>query len=714
MKKIVWAVLFLLLLLPNTLFAQETVLVEPTGETAPSPADGATAVAVWVHPTDPSQSLLITTDDNFGLATYDLDGAEVQQLETGTMGSVDVRYSFPYNGETVSLIAAGVKDAEEILLFTVDPETGLLEQIGSVATVAPHVGLCLYFSLITGNHYVFNTAEDGSVEQYVIGDDGAGGITATLARAFNVGSETEGCVADDRNGHLFLGEVAVALWRYDAEPEPSFPRRVIDAVGLGNITEEIKGLALYTAADGEGYLLAADETSNGFLVYERGGDQAFVGTFAVGASDDVDEVSEPNALDVVNLGLSDVYTTGLLITADDSNTTAEDEGEGNNFKLVPWEAVAEALDLAIDTSEDERSAEVATYRTRNGAVSVSASGETIPVEAATDAADDPAIWIHPTDTALSTIIGTDKSDEGGLGVYNLDGSLHQFVTIGAVNNVDVRYNFPLAGEPTTIVAATNRTNNTIVVYRVNPETRELEDVAAREIVSNVPEVYGFCLYHSAITGNYYAFLNSTDIGAVEQWELFDDGSGLVDAELVREFVVPMDTQTEGCVADDELGFFYIGEEDVGIWKYGAEPDDDAEPTAVDFTEEGDEPGNLVADVEGLSLYYGADGTGYLLASSQGSSEFTVYTREGDNDYIGKFVVSENALIDGVTGSDGLDVTNFPLGDGFPFGLFVTQDDTNLNPSGNQNFKLVPWESIAESLGLTSNTEFDPRSVGADE
>jgi 3-phytase len=245
---------------------------------------------------------------------------------------------------------------------------------------------------------------------------------------------------------------------------------------------------------------------------------------------------------------------------------------------------------------------------------------------------------------------------------------------------------------------------------VNPETRELENIAARDIISSVPEVYGFCLYHSAVSGKYYAFINSTDTGAVEQWELFDSGNERVDAKVVREFVVG--SQTEGCTADDELGFFYIGEEDVAIWKYGAEPGAGEARVAVDYTDEANENGKLVADVEGISLYYTSTGTGYLLASSQGSSEFTVYRREGDNEYLGRFVVSETAIIDGVTGSDGLDVTNVSLGERFPNGVFVTQDDTNLNPDGNQNFKLVPWENIAKAMGLTIDTKFDPRLIGA--
>ena len=50
---------------------------------------------------------------------------------------------------------------------------------------------------------------------------------------------------------------------------------------------------------------------------------------------------------------------------------------------------------------------------------VSATVETDPVPGGGDA-DDAAIWVHPTDPALSMIIGTDK--ESGLGVYDLSGN----------------------------------------------------------------------------------------------------------------------------------------------------------------------------------------------------------------------------------------------------------------------------------------------------
>jgi len=349
---------------------------------------------------------------------------------------------------------------------------------------------------------------------------------------------------------------------------------------------------------------------------------------------------------------------------------------------------------------------------------VMATVETDPVPHSGDRADEPAVWVHPTDPNRSVIIGTDKDDAaGGLAVYDLAGRQISFAAGGKMNNIDVRYNFPLAGEKVDIIAVGNRTDDSIAVYTIDPNTRLLSDVAARTISIGLEEAYGFCLYHSWRTGKYYAFVNDKN-GEVEQWELFANTSGKVDAFLVRSFDVG--SQTEGMVADDQLGYVYIGEEDVGIWKYGAEPaapTDNAGRVLVDSTEDG---GHLAADVEGLTIYYAGRFEGYLIASSQGEGSpgnplidtFAVYRREGDNEHVMNFrIVENNALgIDRVSNTDGITVTNAPLGSRFPQGIFVAQDGSN--SGDNQNFKVVRWESIATAVtpGLAIDVEWNPRNM----
>src|SRR5579875_2379969 len=71
-------------------------------------------------------------------------------------------------------------------------------------------------------------------------------------------------------------------------------------------------------------------------------------------------------------------------------------------------------------------------------VTPAAKVQTEPVPSEGDAADDPAIWIHPDDPARSLVLGTDK--KGGLHAYTLDGRPKQLISPGSrPNNVDLLY-----------------------------------------------------------------------------------------------------------------------------------------------------------------------------------------------------------------------------------------------------------------------------------
>jgi 3-phytase len=357
---------------------------------------------------------------------------------------------------------------------------------------------------------------------------------------------------------------------------------------------------------------------------------------------------------------------------------------GSSFKYEIWvESAEKNHELMMDANGNVlKNKFVRTEATHE----VTASVETVPVPNHGDAADDPAIWRHPIDPALSTIIGTDK--DSGLAVYDLAGHELQFVPDGRVNNVDLRDGFVLGDSAVSIVTASNQSDNTIAIYRINLATRRLENVEARKIKTSPP--YGMCMYHSPESGKFYYFVNSRT-GTVEQWELFATSSGKVDAKMVRSFEIGL--QPEGCVADDELGYFYLGVEEKGIWKYGAEPDDGQAYEIVDWVSW---DGRLEPEIEGLTLFYAPNRKGFLIASSQGASKFVMYRREGNNGYVGAFKIVNGNGIDEVTETDGIAVNSATLGPAFPMGVFVAQDGKN--DVGNQNFKLVSWQTIVAAMG----------------
>lgn len=301
-----------------------------------------------------------------------------------------------------------------------------------------------------------------------------------------------------------------------------------------------------------------------------------------------------------------------------------------------------------------------------------------------DVADDSAIWVNPSDPARSAVIADDKDPlSGGIAVYDMSGNLLQFRQEGQIGNVDLRQGFRLGGHRVVLVGANNRSDNTIRFWVLDPGTRQLTPVDARNLATLSPN-YGFCMYRSSSTGKVYAFVSQAGGGQFEQYELYEAGSR-VDARRVRSFNIG--GQTEGCVADDELGHLYVGEEDIGIWKYGAEPTAGTARTQVDRV-----GGHVVADVEGLTLAYGAKGTGYLMASSQGDSTIAVYKRDGDNAFVKRFRIAGNGSIDAVSGTDGIDATSADAGSRFEHGVLVTHDATN-SSGRNSNLKYVPLEQI---------------------
>lgn len=365
-------------------------------------------------------------------------------------------------------------------------------------------------------------------------------------------------------------------------------------------------------------------------------------------------------------------------------------------------------------------------------------------------ADDPAIYINSTDSAQSLVISTLK--DGGLSVYDLNGQILQTISPGEpgdvrYNNVDLVYGFNLNGQKVDLAVASDRENDTLAIFQIDPTARQLTDITDDNITSSIfgiddgeQTAYGLATYNSPVSGKSYVFVSQREGDKVAQLELVDDGSGQVSTKLVRTLTVPIptggeleDAQVEGMVADRELGFLYVGQEKGGIFKFLAEPGGGNTGDLIEAVKPNGS--NLVADVEGLTIYYAADGKGYLLASSQGDSTYAVFTREGNNAYLGNFAignsggvdmaaggeVSSPILADSVEESDGADVVNVPLGSQFPSGLLVVQDGSNepavvVNDDGelenvSSNFKFVPWENVANAFSTPlaiDTTSFDPR------
>jgi 3-phytase len=213
---------------------------------------------------------------------------------------------------------------------------------------------------------------------------------------------------------------------------------------------------------------------------------------------------------------------------------------------------------------------------------------------------------------------------------------------------------------------------------------------AGEIPTPLKDIYGLCLFQPA-SGEIYAIANGKD-GTFLQYRL-SAPNGNVQGELVRQFKV--NSQPEGCVADDQRQRLFLGEEDVGVWAVDARADQPATLSSVIKV-----GAQLQADVEGLALYQSA-AQDYLVISSQGNDSYVVLDAEPPFVSRGAFRVGLNAAagIDGASETDGLEVTSANLGGPWSHGMLVVQDGRKRMPEQTQNFKFVPWAEVTKALKL---------------
>ncbi|MGE7204794.1 phytase [Sphingomonas sp. NPDC019816] len=312
---------------------------------------------------------------------------------------------------------------------------------------------------------------------------------------------------------------------------------------------------------------------------------------------------------------------------------------------------------------------------------IAASAETDPVDSMADAADDPAIWRNAANPAASLVIGTDK--QAGIHVYDLKGKRLSFTPAARLNNVDLR---DMGGR--VIVAASDRADKAtahVALFTLDTVARRLVPMGRYPVGAG--EAYGMCLWTRARDKALFGFVVLKD-GRIDQVRI--DVSGTTPrVETVRS--MKLGTQAEGCVVDDRTGTLYVAEEDVGLWRFAADP---AAPTTATPIARVDGR-TLVADAEGLALAPRGARGGYLVASSQGDNAYTLY-RLPDMTYAGRFRIG-GGQIDGTSETDGIELALGDFGPDYPEGLFVAQDGDNAPDT--QNFKYVSWAKVKAALGL---------------
>lgn len=317
----------------------------------------------------------------------------------------------------------------------------------------------------------------------------------------------------------------------------------------------------------------------------------------------------------------------------------------------------------------------------------STANPVLTTDATPNDTDDPAIWYNRVNPANSLILGTDKGDStGGIFVFDLEGRLLPdlcLTNLSRPNNIDIEYGFNLNGAQTDIAVFTERGRNMIRVVAI-PRFKFIDNGGIPVFIDEADSLrapMGIALYKDK-QNNFFAFVTrktGPSSGYVHQYQLIASES-TVQAKLVRAFgEFSGNKEIEAIVVDDELGYVYFSDEGVGVRKYYADADKGNKQLAIFATE------GITQDHEGLSIYTGSDGKGYIILSDQQANKFHVYNRKGSffNPHKHKLVQVVKVQ---TTESDGSDIISLPLGSKFPKGLFVAM-------SSNRTFQYYKAEDI---------------------
>lgn len=289
----------------------------------------------WRDAGDPSRSLIIASDKKAGsIAVYDLRGQLRQRVSIPKPGNIDIRQNVTLGGTTYDLVVVNQRaDGWKLAVFAVDrSERWLVRLDRQDLATGPNYGLCLYHSRITKTLHAVITSEEGTMEQSAFSmDDGR--IAIKKVRAWEIG-KSEGAVADDELGRLYISQEEAGVWELGAEPDEPTPGRLVIRLDEHGLKQDLEGITLLLQGRRQGYLLLSSQGDNRVFAYDRTGDHQFVGAFAI------DGAKETDGVDVFAGPFGPDFPHGVFGCHTAATTPC-------GILLTPWERIAEQLKLPV-------------------------------------------------------------------------------------------------------------------------------------------------------------------------------------------------------------------------------------------------------------------------------------------------------------------------------------------------------------------------------
>ena len=277
--------------------------------------------AIWVHPTDPSKSIVFGTDKetNGAIYAFDLEGNIIEDKTIRNIkrpNNVDVGYGFKMNDTLATdIMVFTEREKLQIRLFSV-PEMIPLDNGGfkvfeeeeNIENKLP-MGIALYKSPKDGCFYAIVSRKNGPINgylyQYKLILDG-GRIQTKLVRKFGEFSgkkEIEAIAVDAEMGFVYYADEGHGIRKYYADPAKG--NKEISCFGREYFLEDIEGIAIAKLKNQSGYLIVSDQQRGQFNLFDRK-TNAFIKAVNL-------TTTATDGCDVVTVPLNKKFKSGLFV-----------------------------------------------------------------------------------------------------------------------------------------------------------------------------------------------------------------------------------------------------------------------------------------------------------------------------------------------------------------------------------------------------------------
>jgi len=325
-----------------------SVITEPTPHDTDDPA-------IWIHPSDPTKSLVIGTDkrSDGGIYAFDLEGKIVNKiLNLNRPNNVDVAYGFKWDNQLIDIAVVTERKANSIRVFRL-PDLLPIDDGGIKVFVGEGgngfnepMGIGLYTKDMGSESKIYAIVGrksgplEGYLWQYELYTDEENIVKGNKVRSFGMYSgtkEIEAIAVDNELGYVYYSDELVGVHKYYADPTLNDDSELV-LFAQNDRSGDLEGIAIYLTGDRTGYILVSDQKSgSSFLVYPREGASGDKHQHELLATVLVSTVLTHGA-DATNVNLGSQFPEGMLVAMTDSK----------EFHYYDWRNVQLEIDKAVE------------------------------------------------------------------------------------------------------------------------------------------------------------------------------------------------------------------------------------------------------------------------------------------------------------------------------------------------------------------------------